>query len=428
MGASEEIRTALFNASSKGSKKKERPVAAQGSGAPPASASVAEEVPPVSNAGPVEDLCYDSRHAPNAENGREIRKVADPYADTRALIARLEADHFSRLGHLTAPLEQLREGQRDMSIRAVEMESAIGSITSNLNALSHRVSGLELNLQRPSRSEHPLHNHGHGPTKGPQGGASKIAPSQLPPSFNARLPFTAQYSAPPLISLDPKAVGSNGALNSAPKLITTATSSAPLPDGANLESLPARTGPFARGLEPLQTMLPPFVRVVDYRRYQLDNTEPVPNGAELRDLYRLKTQFDGLYPTLGTYSGANPISLLGFLSTLKEAFNAYGTSEAVAVRALAYFLAKEAKNMYQAQVNPGALDSRNALEVTWPYVTNALIRRFLADDVLQSAYDAVVRATQGASEDEIKFAQRITDAARECCYVFQPMELVNSYV
>ena len=39
-----------------------------------------------------------------------------------------------------------------------------------------------------------------------------------------------------------------------------------------------------------------------------------------------------------------------------------------------------------------------------------------------------MRATQEASEDEIKFAQRITDAARECCHVFQPMELVNSYV
>ena len=32
------------------------------------------------------------------------------------------------------------------------------------------------------------------------------------------------------------------------------------------------------------------------------------------------------------------------------------------------------------------------------------------------------------SEDEVKFAQRINDAARECCHVFQPMELVNSYV
>ena len=93
---------AFSNASSKGSKKKERPVAAQGSGAPPANASAAGEVPPASNAGPVEDLCYDRRHAPNAEKGREIRKVADPCADTRALIARLEADHLSRLDHLTA--------------------------------------------------------------------------------------------------------------------------------------------------------------------------------------------------------------------------------------------------------------------------------------------------------------------------------------
>ena len=270
---------AFSNVSSKGSKKKKRTVAAQGSGAPLASGSVAEEVPPVSNAGSVEEFCYYSRHAPNAENGRQIRKVADSCADMRTLIARLEADHISRLDHLTARLEQLREGQRNMSIRAVEMKSAIGSSTSDLNALSHLVSGLELDLQRPSWSENPLHNHGHGPTQSPQGGAGKIAPSQPPPSFNARLPFSAQYSASLLIPLDPKATGSNGALNSAPKLITTTTSSVPLPEGANLESLPVRTGPFAPGLECLQTMSPPFVRVVDYRRYRLDNPEPVPNGA-----------------------------------------------------------------------------------------------------------------------------------------------------
>ena len=90
-----------------------------------------------------------------------------------------------------------------------------------------------------------------------------------------------------------------------------------LPGGPNLESLPERTGPYASDLEPLQTMLPPFVRVVDYRRYRPDNTEPVPNGAELRHLYLLKTQIDGLYSSFGTYSGAKPISLLGFLSTLK---------------------------------------------------------------------------------------------------------------
>ena len=118
----------------------------------------------------------------------------------------------------------------------------------------------------------------------------------------------------------------------------------------------------------------------------------MPNGAELRYLYQLKAQIDGLYPTLGTYSGAKPISLLGFLSTLKEAFNSCGTSEAVAVRALAYFLAKESKDLYQAQGSPGALDNRNALKATCPFETNALIRRFLADDILQSAYDAVVRA------------------------------------
>ena len=43
-------------------------------------------------------------------------------------------------------------------------------------------------------------------------------------------------------------------------------------------------------------------------------------------------------------------------------------------------------------------------------------------------HDAVVSATQEVSEDEVKFAQRITDAEHECCHVLQPTELLNCCV
>ena len=102
-------------------------------------------------------------------------------------------------------------------------------------------------------------------------------------SFEDRLPLHAQYSATPLIPLDNNVGEFNGANKiGASRLITTAASSAPLPAGANLPSLSAEVSPFAPGLEPLQNILHPFVRVVDYRRYRLDNTEPVRTGTELR--------------------------------------------------------------------------------------------------------------------------------------------------
>lgn len=35
----------------------------------------------------------------------------------------------------------------------------------------------------------------------------------------------------------------------------------------------------------------------------------------------------------------------------------------------------------------------------WPYVIHVTIERYLTDDVLEEAYDSVIRAQQGADED-----------------------------
>ena len=59
-------------------------------------------------------------------------------------------------------------------------------------------------------------------------------------SFEDQLPLNAQNSATPLILPHTNVVEFAGA----PRLITTATSSAPLPVGANLPSLPQRLAPL----------------------------------------------------------------------------------------------------------------------------------------------------------------------------------------
>lgn len=90
---------------------------------------------------------------------------------------------------------------------------------------------------------------------------------------------------------------------------------------------------------------------------------------------------------------------------------------------LAYFLSDDAKDAYKAEIVPGTRN--HILETTWPYVMHALIRRFLTDDVLQTAHEEVIRATQRDSEDEMDFVQRIMDAFRVCRNSFLPAELVN---
>lgn len=60
----------------------------------------------------------------------------------------------------------------------------------------------------------------------------------------------------------------------------------------------------------------------------------VPVQAELRYMYKLKAQIDGLYPTLGLLSGFKPIELLSFLESMKEGLEALGKSEGAAVLVL----------------------------------------------------------------------------------------------
>lgn len=63
-----------------------------------------------------------------------------------------------------------------------------------------------------------------------------------------------------------------------------------------------------------------------------------------------------------------------------------------------------------------------------PLVINALLRRFLRDEVLREAYNAVARATQSYREDEEKFAERLLRAAPLCRHVFRKDERVKFYV
>lgn len=65
---------------------------------------------------------------------------------------------------------------------------------------------------------------------------------------------------------------------------------------------------------------------------------------------------------------------------------------------------------------------------TWPHVVHALLQRFITDEVLQTAYDALTRATQETNEDEVSFAQCSQEVARVCRHVFTPVEMVNCYI
>lgn len=187
------------------------------------------------------------------------------------------------------------------------------------------------------------------------------------------------------------------------------------------------------GLEPLSTMVTPFARVVDYRTYRLKNKTSTLSAEEAVNVYDCKRRIDGLHPTLGTFSGSPPIKLLSFLATIRDALDTTGASEAIGMRAIAYFLEGEALDVHEEQLSSATDDYEEELfgesrSCAWPHIIDALLKRFLTDDVLQEAYNSVTRAGQREGEDEAKFAVRLSSSSRLCRHVFRKADVVNYYL
>lgn len=364
--------------------------------------------------------------------------------------ARSEESQKVKLVRLAENIAHLNSLARELQSRVIGLESAVGQISSTpddlplqvvqistaLDALNERVLQLSrvtptlegalyapnVQTQAAGAEAAPVHKEAAraGAARAHQQGAVPMTTAELTSQFP---PLSTNFGRNPPPQYRVPGIPVPSGIN---PLVTIADSSAPLPR-VN-ESTGPFLGPYAPGLEPIQTMLTPFEKVLDYRHYRLRDLNPVPDNEALRKMYRLKKQIDGLYTTLGSFDGADPIELLNFLATFKEACDALATSEAIGVRVLAYFLKDDAKDTYQQQTSPGTNIPGRELEASWPFVINALLRRFLSDDVLQEAYDGVSRAVQREKEDETAFATRVMDASRVCRHVFTPSELVNAYV
>ena len=67
-------------------------------------------------------------------------------------------------------------------------------------------------------------------------------------------------------------------------------------------------------------------------------------------------------------------------------------------------------------------------EVSWPGLVNQFLKRYLTDDVLGEAYDAVATARQQSHETESTFADRLETAALRCTAVFSEQSLAHYFV
>ena len=67
-------------------------------------------------------------------------------------------------------------------------------------------------------------------------------------------------------------------------------------------------------------------------------------------------------------------------------------------------------------------------DISWPSLVNQFIKRYLTDDVLGEAYDAIATARQQPHETENAYADRLKSAAFRCTAVFTEQALAHYFV
>lgn len=109
--------------------------------------------------------------------------------------------------------------------------------------------------------------------------------------------------------------------------------------------------------------------MIDYRHYRLSNRASYPYHDVDLSIEAVNLKVDLLYPTLELFSGKDPMEILGFLSTMAEAFNGQRLSKGFASRSLAIFLTASPQKEYTNVVYPKTNDP-NRVHFTWPLIVH----------------------------------------------------------
>ena len=157
-------------------------------------------------------------------------------------------------------------------------------------------------------------------------------------------------------------------------------------------------GPAAPGVEPAHTMIQEFSDVANYRMYWLDNTSRLVISGDAGRIAKYFQRCRGIRPTMRSFDGTDAIQLLPFLKDIRITFNAQHLAEGVAVRVFAHFLERDAERLYTSYTMRGLRAGELHDDISWPGLVNQFIKRYLTDDVLGEAYDAVATARQQPHE------------------------------
>jgi hypothetical protein len=182
-------------------------------------------------------------------------------------------------------------------------------------------------------------------------------------------------------------------------------------------------GKSVPGLEEIIPSRSDYKKLVSYRTYRLANLSNRYNAAVTGKMSTYLKRVKHAISPDDRFNGDEPIEILAFMRTFKEAADHKELSEAAAAGLIPYFLAGAAKEGYRAH-----LDEAPPVFPTYPYMIQYLLDTYALDDELSQAYIAVTTAKLAEKETEKAFGRRLNRLAIRAGNVIDKQDLTTIYV
>ena len=173
-----------------------------------------------------------------------------------------------------------------------------------------------------------------------------------------------------------------------------------------------------------------FTKAVNYKTYRLARRSAQYNSEVARHISRIRKKLD-VQMKSHTFSGQDPIAILGFLARFKRVCDHNGVSQGAAVWCFQFYLTGQAHALLQSRLigNTMAVDSeqRDMLE-SYEEVFNFLLRTYATDEIIAEAYTKVVSFRQSSNMTEESYSNQLWDRALRCGTVFSDRRLKSLYV
>ena len=158
-------------------------------------------------------------------------------------------------------------------------------------------------------------------------------------------------------------------------------------------------------------------KVMQVETYRLIDRDPTRNPrlkvakvlAELRHLY------DG-----EMFDGSDPLSLLHFLTDLKQTFDDAALAEGDAKHMVRYFLTGEAAKLFKG-LSPNERGSYRRI-LQW------LLRTYIREGMIQDAREKFLTRAQNPSETELEYSKVLSRLAHRCGGIVSESDLANRFV